>query len=53
MQENELKPGDIMSLLRLILAGTMKGPAVFDMMALLGKEETIERIAKFLKLQVP
>jgi glutamyl-tRNA synthetase len=42
--EKGLKPGDWLPLLRIALAGTMKGPAVFDMAALLGKEETIRRL---------
>ncbi|MBK8192489.1 MAG: glutamate--tRNA ligase [Lewinellaceae bacterium] len=44
IQENGLKPGDVLSLLRLALAGTMKGPAVFDMAAALGPEETVRRL---------
>jgi len=44
MQERALKPGDVLSLLRLALAGTMKGPAVFDMAAVLGKTETVRRL---------
>ena len=42
-----LKPGDVLPLLRLALAGTMKGPAVFDMAAALGKAETAERLRLF------
>lgn len=41
-----LKAGEIMPVLRLALAGTMQGPAVFDMMALLGKEKTLARLGK-------
>jgi glutamyl-tRNA synthetase len=41
-----LKPGEVMPLLRLALAGTMQGPTVFDMMALLGKEQTVARLKK-------
>lgn len=44
IQEKHLKPGDVLPLLRLALAGTMKGPAVFDMAALLGKTETLNRL---------
>lgn len=44
IQENSLKPGDVLPLLRLALAGTMKGPAVFEMAELLGKEETLARL---------
>ena len=43
---NGLKPGEVMPVLRLALAGTMQGPAVFDMIALLGKEKTVARLKK-------
>lgn len=53
MHGRSLKPGDMLPLLRLALAGTMKGPAVFDMAAVLGKAETVRRLqaalAYFLK----
>jgi nondiscriminating glutamyl-tRNA synthetase len=39
-----LKPGDVLPVLRLAVAGTMKGPAVFEMMELLGKQESIRRM---------
>jgi len=42
--ENGLKIGEIMPVLRLALAGTMQGPTIFDMMALLGKEKSVTRI---------
>jgi glutamyl-tRNA synthetase len=44
MEKEELKPGAIFPLLRLAFAGTMKGPAIFDMAAALGKEETVNRL---------
>ncbi len=44
IQEKGLKPGDILPLLRIAMAGTMKGPAVFDTAALLGREETANRL---------
>ena len=46
MTAENVKPGDILPLLRLSLAGTMQGPAVFDMMQLLGKEDTMHRFHK-------
>jgi len=46
IQEKGLKPGDLLPLLRLALAGTMKGPAVFEMAELLGREETLARLKK-------
>ena len=44
MQEQGLKPGDVLPMLRIALAGTMQGPAVFDMMLMLGRDETAGRI---------
>jgi glutamyl-tRNA synthetase len=44
IQEKQLKPGDVLPLLRIALAGTMKGPAVFEMAEVLGREETLARL---------
>lgn len=52
IQEKGLKPGDLLPLLRLALAGTMKGPAVFEMAELLGREETVGRLKKIGERQV-
>ncbi len=41
---NGLKMGEVLPLLRIALAGTMQGPAVFDMVALLGKNEVQKRL---------
>src|SRR5690606_6153955 len=38
--------GQVMPPLRLALVGEMKGPHVFDIISLIGKEETITRIKK-------
>ena len=46
IQNQGLKPGEILPLLRLALAGTMKGPAVFDMAVVLGREETARRLTE-------
>lgn len=43
---NELKPGELMLPFRIMLVGGKFGPGVFDIAALLGKEETIERVRK-------
>lgn len=48
IQEKGLKPGDVLPLMRIALVGTMKGPAVFDTVVVLGREETIQRIKSFL-----
>ncbi|MBI1193829.1 MAG: glutamate--tRNA ligase [Bacteroidetes bacterium] len=36
--------GVLMPILRLALAGTLQGPPVFDMMAVLGKEKVVQRL---------
>lgn len=41
---NQIKPGDVLMPLRVMLAGGKFGPAVFDIAELIGKEETIRRI---------
>ncbi len=46
LQEHEAKPGDVLPVLRLALMGSTKGPAVFDTMALLGPEETVQRLRR-------
>lgn len=55
LQEHRAKPGDVLPVLRLALIGSTKGPAVFDTMALLGPEETAQRLrqgmAYFLQLR--
>ncbi len=54
MADKELKFGDVLPILRIALSGTMKGPSVFDLMALLGQTTVEERlqtgIASFNKL---
>jgi len=45
----EIGFGKVMQPLRLSLVGAMKGPDVFDIMTLLGKEESINRIEAILK----
>jgi glutamyl/glutaminyl-tRNA synthetase len=44
MEKYELKFGDVLPMLRLAQAGTMKGPAIFEMMELLGQEEAVARL---------
>lgn len=50
MADQGLKPGEVFPLLRIALAGTMQGPAVFEMMALLGKETVMKRMHHALEL---
>jgi glutamyl-tRNA synthetase len=47
---NHLKPGELMLPFRIMLVGGKFGPGVFDVAAILGKEETINRIKKTLTL---
>ncbi|MEO3405724.1 glutamate--tRNA ligase [Mucilaginibacter sp. CAU 1740] len=47
-EEKGLKIGDVMLPFRVMLVGGKFGPHVFDIVALLGKEETISRIEKAL-----
>ena len=49
VQERGAKPGDVLPLLRIALAGTMKGPAVFDMAVALGSAETTARLKRFIE----
>lgn len=44
ISEKELSFGKVMPPLRLVLVGDMKGPHIFDIMSLIGKEKSIERI---------
>lgn len=44
MEKSGLKAGVVMPVFRLSLSGTMKGPEVFKMMALLGKDKVVERL---------
>lgn len=46
MTANEIGMGKIMQPLRLSLVGELKGPHLFDIIEIIGKEETIKRIEK-------
>ena len=46
----EIGFGKVMQPFRLSLVGAMKGPHVFDITALIGKEETVQRIEKAIKV---
>lgn len=46
INEKELGMGKVMAPLRLSVVGELKGPHLFDIMELIGKEETISRINK-------
>ena len=46
MTKNEIGMGKIMQPFRLSLVGALKGPHLFDIVELIGKEETINRLEK-------
>ena len=46
MTKNEIGMGKIMQPFRLSLVGALKGPHLFDIVEIIGKEETIKRIQK-------
>ena len=47
--ENEYNMGGIMNAFRLAIVGESKGPHMFDIISLIGKEETIERLKNAIK----
>jgi glutamyl-tRNA synthetase len=47
---NQVKPGDVLMPLRVMLVGGKFGPAVFDIAMLIGKTETIHRIKQCMQL---
>lgn len=50
MSENDLQMGAVFPLLRIALSGTMHGPGVYDMLAVLGQEKSVERLEKALQV---
>ncbi len=46
MTQNEIGMGKVMQPFRLSLVGALKGPHLFDIVELIGKEETIKRVEK-------
>ncbi|MBS1921183.1 MAG: glutamate--tRNA ligase [Bacteroidetes bacterium] len=47
---NKIKPGEVLSTFRIMLVGGKFGPGVFDIAAILGKDNTIQRIKKALTI---
>ena len=46
INDTGLSFGEVFPILRIAISGTMQGPSVFDMIALLGKEEVGNRLKK-------
>ena len=44
MTKNEIGMGKVMQPFRLSLVGALKGPHLFDIVEMIGKEETIKRL---------
>ena len=44
IEKNELGMGAVLNALRLCLVGAAKGPHLFDIIELIGKDETLNRI---------
>ena len=53
IQANEWGMGAIMNALRLCIVGAAKGPGMADLMAVIGKEETLRRIDRMAEVTVP
>ncbi|MEX0291605.1 MAG: glutamate--tRNA ligase [Flavobacteriaceae bacterium] len=49
ISEKELSFGRVMPPLRLVIVGDMKGPDLFEILALIGKEDSLQRISSALK----
>ena len=47
--DKEYHMGNVMNAFRLALVGEGKGPHIFDITVVLGKEETLKRIEKAIK----
>lgn len=47
---NKLKPGELMLPFRIMLVGGKFGPAIFDIAAIIGRDETLKRILHTIKL---
>lgn len=48
-EANQIKPGEVLQLLRVFISGQAMGVDLFPMIELLGKEETIERLTRALE----
>jgi len=49
IEQHKTGMGKVLNALRLLLVGASKGPHLFDIMAMIGKEETLKRIENGLK----
>lgn len=49
MHDAELKFGQVLPVFRVMLCGTVQGPPIFEVAALLGKEAVIQRMKEFIR----
>jgi glutamyl-tRNA synthetase len=50
MGNRNIKAGDLLPLLRIMLIGSKNGPAVYEIISLLGKQKSISRMKKAMEL---
>lgn len=50
IDEKNYNMGSVMNAFRLLIVGTSRGPHLFDIIAWIGKEETIRRISRGLEV---
>jgi glutamyl-tRNA synthetase len=50
MGNRKIKAGDLLPLMRIMLIGSKNGPAVYEIISLLGKEKSIARMKKAMEL---
>lgn len=52
LQKNQWGIGQVFPFLRIAISGNLQGPDLFEMMFIIGKKETIERISELLKSRI-
>ena len=50
IEKNGYNPGNVMNAFRLVIVGALRGPQMFDIVAWIGKEETLRRIDKGIEI---
>ncbi len=50
IQKNEYSMGAVMNAFRLLIVGALSGPHLFDIISMLGKEESLQRIKKGMEI---
>lgn len=50
IEEKKVNPGTVMNTLRLVIVGASRGPHIFDIISWIGREETLMRIEKGIRI---